>query len=370
MSKSFQLADQHFIKPWHQADAGFTLLEMLLVIVLMGSAAAMSFALLGNHQNQTRYDDTLRRLESMRVAIVGDTGATWGGERRLSGFVAENGRLPSYIREVTSADLADATECIAGGLVDISKLDCYKLRSPIFDPAPDATGLSNGTDGINLTASNEKLLKGQRSLLATRTGSTKYRDAWGNVGTTDDADNFGWVVQLPTSVAEPFKMLSMAANNAVDVIPLSNDQEYVNDIGRNILVGDWSQELAGWAVRVSNNTAISQPASGFLAVSLLVYENALGGGKWRRYTSNFAANIAPGDSADLTFPVGGYPLGTMTTQISEGEHLLVVVQSQNGVAHDADDIPLEQPVSSGNHVVSVARFYAHAGRPVMNLVLQ
>jgi prepilin-type N-terminal cleavage/methylation domain-containing protein len=348
---------------------GFTLLEMLVVILLMSSTAVMAFALLGNQQQQVRYDDTLRRLDALRAGIVGETGAIWSGEARLSGFVADNGRLPDSLRELTATDLADATECVSGGVTNAAKLHCFKARLPVFDPTPDSTsGLDNGSgDEINLSGDAEKLLKGQRRLLEARAGGAAYRDGWGNTGSGDDADNFGWGVTFPATAVDPLKIKSLGANNAVDASPPSPDTEFVSDIEKSILADDWSQDIVGWSVRLTNLSGSAQPASGYLAVSLLVYENALGGGKWRRYTSNFNGSLADGDSVDLVFPGGGYPGGSLSTRIPQGEHLLLLVHSDDTTAHDADDAPY---APSGSRITTPARFHARAARPVRELTLR
>lgn len=344
---------------------GFTLLEMLVVILLMSSSAVMAFAVLGNQQQQGRYDDTLRRLEALRAGIVGEAGAVWSGAARLSGFVADNGRLPTSLLELTATDLADATECASGGATAGAKLHCHKPRAPVFDATPDSAGYNDGSDETVLSNDAEKLPKGQRRLLEARAGGTAYRDGWANTGA--DADNFGWSVHFPATTADPLRIKSLGANNAVDASPPSPDTEFVGDIEKTILTDDWSQDIAGWSVRLTNHSGSAQPASGYLAVSLLVYENALGGGKWRRYTSNLNGSLAAGDSVDLVFPSGGYPGGSLSTRIPQGEHLLLLVHSDDTVAHDADDASF---MPLGSRITSVVRFHARAARPVLELILR
>jgi prepilin-type N-terminal cleavage/methylation domain-containing protein len=350
-----------------RAVAGFTLLEMLVVILLMSSTAVMAFAMLGNQAQQVRYDETLRRLEALRVAIVGESGPVWSGQVRLSGFVADNGRLPASLLELTATDLADSGECASGGATDGAKLHCFKLRAPVFDPTPDGDGYNNGGDEISLTAAALQLPKGQRRLLESRAGGSAYRDGWSNAAQTGDSDNFGWRVAYPASASDPLILKSLGANNALDVSAPSPDSDYVGDLERSILADDWSQDIAGWSVRLSNRGGAEQPASGYLAVSLLVYENALGGGKWRRYTSHLINGLADGDSVDLVFPAGGYPGGSLSTRIPQGEHLLLLVTSDDAVAHDADDAPY---TASGAMVSLPVRFHARAARPVPELTLR
>lgn len=347
--------------------AGFTLLEMLLVLVLMGTTAAMAFAMLGNRQHQARYDDTLRRLDALRTAVAGEAGAAWGGEARLAGFVADNGRLPGALSELTDPDLADADECAGtSSAAAADKLDCHKPRAPLFDPVPATDGYNDGGE-TTLGGDAEKLAKGYRRLLEARAGGTAYRDGWGNTGATDDGSNFGWTLTLPADADAPFRIKSLGSNNQADTVPPSPDDDLAADIERTILADDWGLDIAGWTVRLGNESGASQPATGYLAVSLLVYENRLGGGRWRRFTTGYTGSLADGDHVDLAFPAGGYPGGTLPTRIPQGEHLLVVVASDDTTLHDADDAPF---LLSGERIVAAARFYAHASRPVVEMRLR
>ncbi|MFT3822165.1 MAG: type II secretion system protein [Rubrivivax sp.] len=353
---------------------GFTLLEMLLVVALLAATAGMSLVLLGERDQQARHDETERRLDDALRAVAGDAAPVWGGQVRLSGFVADNGRLPVALRELSDRDgLADAAECAGGGPVAGALLACHKLRAAVFDPTPSAAdGFANGSgDEIALTAAGERLPKGLRRYVEGRAGGAAWRDGWGNVGLNagDDAANFGWQLSLPATAADPWVLTSLGSNNAVDAAPPSPDPEFVADLSRRALADDWSTDIAGWAVRVTNASGAVQPASGArLGVSLLVWRNDAGGGRWKRLSTELDATpLAPGESRELHFAAGGYPGGALSTRVPLGEHLLLLFESADAAAHDADDQPL---LVAGRRITTVARFFRGAGRPTVQLTLQ
>lgn len=363
-------AAQAFMRRHRQA--GFTLLEMLLVVALLAATAGMSLVMLGARDQQARYEETQRRLADVIRAVLGEPGAVWGGQMRLSGFVVDNGRLPLSLRELSDRQtLVDADECSAGGAVAAGQLACHKPRAPVFDPTPAASdGLDNASgDEITLNAVGERLPKGLRRYLQGRAGSPVWRDGWGNVSLLDDAQNYGWQLQLPASAAEPWVLRSLGSNNAVDAVVPDPDLDYVGELAQQVLAEDWRVDLSGWTVRVTNASGSVQPASGAaLGLSLLLWRNDAGGGRWKRLSSELQSTPLPaGESRDFVFPATGYPGGALDAQVPLGEHLLLAFESANALAHDADD----QPLQIGGRRISVpVRFYRGASRPVIELLLR
>lgn len=351
---------------------GFTLLEMLLVVALLAATAGMSLVFLGERDQQSRYEQTQSRLDDAVRAVVGETAAAWGGQARLSGFVADNGRLPASLRELSDRDaLVDATECASGGTLATGRLACHRLRAAVFDPSPSAVdgGEDGSGDELALDADGEALPKGLRRLVQGAAGTPVWRDGWGNVSLLDDATNFGWQLQLPASEAAPWVLTSLGSNNAVDATPPDPDPGYVAELARSVQADDWATDVSGWAVRVTNASGVAQPASGrALGLSLLVWRNQPGAARWHRLSTALEATpLAAGESRSLVFAAGGLPGGALSTQVPQGEHLVLAFESADATAHDADDAPLQ---IGGRRISAQVRFHRGAGRPSLELVLR
>lgn len=350
---------------------GFTLVEMLVVVAILSTTAWMAFALTGDNEDLARRQDSERRLGAIVAAVRGFESNVWAGEQRLSGFVADNGRLPTSVRELSDyANLADMSELASAGEpatgTAAGLLHGLRLRTPRFDPQPDNAGWNDGGE-TDLNAADEKLPKGLRRYLESRLGSAVYRDGWGNLSAsaTDDNLDYGWLLGLPANSSAPWSVRSLGANNALDALPPAQARDA--DIERSILANDWSIDLAGYSVRVVNRTGSALPAGTWLRASLLVYRNQPGGGRWRRYSTQAVTELADGDTALLTFPAGGYPGGSIDTRIGQGEHLLLLVSDSDNSAHNGNESPW---LSAGNRVSRKLAFYAAAARPALEIALR
>ncbi|MFZ4765120.1 MAG: prepilin-type N-terminal cleavage/methylation domain-containing protein [Roseimicrobium sp.] len=88
--------------------AGFTLLELVVVLAILSIVTALAVRSLDGVVNQQRYEAAQRGLEELEFAVLGspdDRAAD--GSRTVSGFVADMGRLPQTVgtTELTLAEL-------------------------------------------------------------------------------------------------------------------------------------------------------------------------------------------------------------------------------------------------------------------------
>lgn len=329
---------------------GFTLLEMLVVVGVLAGTAMVGLALTADRGAQQRYEDTQRRLAAIMDAVRGPQGAVWNGQIRLAGFVADNGRLPASLRELSDRD------ALVG-----STLAAFGPESPRFDPDPAPDGWNDGGE-IPLDADGEKLPKGLRRYLESRYGSAEYPDAWGNEPTTgNDADNYGWSLSVS---GDTLSVRSLGADNADG----SDGSEYAGDVLRTLSADDWSLPIAGWTVTLTNVGAddidcaagIGCPAGGQLRASLLVYENASGAPRWRRLSSSGTTFIPAAGRAIVAF--GG------SDRIPQGEHLLVLVQDSDATPHNGGESPRTD--ASSARITQRLEFHAGAARPQAEFVLR
>ena len=82
------------------SQAGFSLLELLLVLFILGLMATSAALLTQGVEDQSKYDETKRRMEMIKRAIIGDASRTINGGPEISGFVADMGRLPECLAEL------------------------------------------------------------------------------------------------------------------------------------------------------------------------------------------------------------------------------------------------------------------------------
>jgi prepilin-type N-terminal cleavage/methylation domain-containing protein len=274
-----------------RAALGFTLIELLVVVAVLSTVAVAAFGLMSEDRAQVRIDDTRNRLTLLRRAVVGVEAPAYGGQMRLSGYVADNGRLPGSLSDLISDGGAlFPQQGVTPGLSATVDDECFQTGTP-----PDNLGHA------------ARVLKGYRgNYLAGATPNGFFRDGWGNVGTTpplaspedphDESRNFGWWVK---NEGDTLTIKSLGADNAVDDTPPALEAEVDQPI--TIDKADWRIPLDGWQVRLANssdaNLAIADIddnsiVGGFsnLGVTLLVFENVdtVGAsGKWRQYRSTY-----------------------------------------------------------------------------------
>ncbi|MFH0873011.1 MAG: prepilin-type N-terminal cleavage/methylation domain-containing protein [bacterium] len=88
---------------WGRRDeAGFTLIEIILVIVLLGLLAAVAANVVTNAAGQARFDETRKEMDRLKLAIIGNPELANEGTRTDFGFVGDIGRLPSTLDELVS----------------------------------------------------------------------------------------------------------------------------------------------------------------------------------------------------------------------------------------------------------------------------
>lgn len=186
-------------------QSGFTLLEMVLVLFLLGLMASTTLMLSEGVEDQAKYDETKNRIMLIRKAVIGDSTRTINGNPEISGFVADVGRLPNDLRELTelayclTADFDDEATCTAAGKTWYEQpvySIFYQCSDPIYLNETDCT-----TNGETWDPNQENMSVGWNGpyiqVNPERDGSLKLRDAYGNSGDdsegdASDARNAGW----------------------------------------------------------------------------------------------------------------------------------------------------------------------------------
>src|SRR3989338_6498517 len=82
------------------SNKGFTLLEILMVIILIGIVAATAVMFIGNILEQQSVDLTLKDMQNLNHAIVGNPDLVEGGVRNSFGYVWDMGALPNSLTDL------------------------------------------------------------------------------------------------------------------------------------------------------------------------------------------------------------------------------------------------------------------------------
>lgn len=214
------------------SEAGFTLLELLLVVAILSSLALAATTFVDNADNQERFEVTRSRLEQIRFAVVGNSLRAANGQTELSGFVADMGRLPANLRELIEP--ADCDHNTSGD--QACPAWAYEANS----------GLWAGWHGPYI------------SVLAESSGARAYRDGWGNAGAAPNyawkfipSDRDGLPVGVPDNYDNTLQVQSYGSDGSTaNADPGSYDEEYPST-GNLVELYDHQVNVKGWSVTVS-----------------------------------------------------------------------------------------------------------------------
>lgn len=222
-------------------QAGFTLVELLLVILILSSLALVTTFMVDNMNEQFRFDQTKSRLEQIRRAIIGDSARTLNGQPEISGFVADMGRLPVSLSELIEAP-ADEDQLWGEQEVTLSGTIVGYLyggwRGPYLETLPES-----------------------------ESGKKAFRDGWGNPDMPGNEDNYGWEFSGLSGVVA---VRSLGADGATGQADLENPyhKDYPVD-GSLVNEMDWHVNLANQPFRMQlNRITTDQHALQLMLLSL------------------------------------------------------------------------------------------------------
>lgn len=237
------------------SSAGFALLEILVVIGLLSILALGMTAMLEDDGDWQRAQETPKRWDAIRKAILGDGSVDATGNPNLSGYVVDMGRLPQNIRELI--------EIGTQPVFDVEFLYKQTETTICVDTPENCYTLENGWRGPYLHTA----------------GSTEYRDGWRNSGVDgdpvtiaddiEDANNFGWQVNLTSSFSgfEPnqveltvssFGFGNIAGANNVDVDPEGYTADFPVNLNLPIVAeNEWLNPNANVSFNIRLSKAVT-----------------------------------------------------------------------------------------------------------------
>ena len=80
--------------PKARSQNGYTLIEMVMVVVILGVLSAIAFKSMGKVTEVTRTEETRQKMDRLAWAITGDRELVSGGSRIDFGYVGDIGALP------------------------------------------------------------------------------------------------------------------------------------------------------------------------------------------------------------------------------------------------------------------------------------
>jgi len=247
---------------------GFTLLEMILVLMIMGMVASLSVVFIDNEDNQLRYEETIQKLETMHKATV--TVKDYKDGFLLSGFVVDNGVLPSDAQDFISIPTdwissgetyIDTTEplnpVIKRRIQPYFRLTKKNLSSNVDYPAPDKgyEELPDVPVGIKAKVTAIFNRKGYRagyiSLGIDSAGN--YKDGWGDKFFVGDSS----VGDSSDPVFPDLKLTDDVSNK-----PSGFD----NSINTNVTKDNWGVSLSDIQIIIENKSGspITNPIVGII----------------------------------------------------------------------------------------------------------
>lgn len=196
-------------------SSGFTLLELVLVLFLIGLLASAGLLFTDNFADQARFEDTQTRLALIRKAIVQAGDRTVNNQPELRGFVVDNGRLPYCLAELTGPAMAFTNSVSAPDTYYQSPCSANtNLTLPMFTVSEQ--GIHHGWHGpyIQTQAADSRLGSFENF-------NRSFRDGFNNDLLIDDYPtlNYGWIWTLaPSQSAQPFD-----ADDLINIYNLTYD---------------------------------------------------------------------------------------------------------------------------------------------------
>ncbi|EEF79539.1 prepilin-type N-terminal cleavage/methylation domain-containing protein [Methylophaga thiooxydans] len=232
----------------HVHQNGFTLLELVLVLFLIGLLASAGLLFTEGQQDEAYFNETQRRQTIIRDAIIRSTERVVNGQPELAGFAVDNGRLPYCLAELVASPF-DLTQSASSPGFYTSPCDA---SLELLKPTVTASGVRTGWYGPYIQINPEQ------------DGVRRFRDGYQN-GNNPTDPNYGWVVTLAESGTEYSAPITAPINPPAEIFylysegyDLSTTADDYPSLGNDdlIVADDWLAP-SSFNIRFVNTSAAS-----------------------------------------------------------------------------------------------------------------
>jgi prepilin-type N-terminal cleavage/methylation domain-containing protein len=296
-------------------QGGFTLLELILVVFIMGTLATISMSFIESEDSQWRYDESLRKMDIVRDAVL--KVRDYKSQQIMSGFVFDNGGLPPVATSsIKIQPLIDTGNWYGTAP---NTWAAYGLQVPNYKSSQVEFSLP---DEIKY-----KLFKG-------------YRKHYLPPSSLDSENKFldGWGIEFDISLTTNTYRYTLTDKLSDNLTPKLTG--FSSPLSFQVEPDDWSVPLDQLSFSLTKLTELDDDIETELddsieqnhTVAILVYSNSVNSNKWHTYSFDLSQNeLSSGESR--LFGSGGEAIqweknGALIdgyTRIPVGKHLFVIV---------------------------------------------
>jgi prepilin-type N-terminal cleavage/methylation domain-containing protein len=302
---------------------GFTLLELLIVLFIIGTMAAVSLSFIDQEDGQQRYTDSIQRLNLITDAIVKVKNHKHN-QQLISGFVFDNGTLPPI--PTSGSDEIQP-------LIAFDDSWSNHATSPYF---PSWSNFGNQTPDYFKS-------DGATGTLTAHTQFKGYRGPYLSTSLLDSDRNFRDLWNMQYDLEEPSgSSLRYTLGNVLSDGTTKKLKSFDTSVYRETTTEQWSVALGALAFTVINDTgAIITEGK---KVSLIVFDNSLPR-PWRTYQFTLGEEMAIDETQSHGF--GGTVISTWSHNHYGTD---AITFSQTGLTSTEADI---EPIAVGSHLFIV-----------------
>lgn len=165
-------------------EQGMTLIELTVVLLILTTLATVALRSTTNLVEQARWEQTKKRYEEIKKAIIGDPDVVINNHPDISGFVADMGRLPANLHELLGQEYCDNDYTIVSVPGTADQTACTTGAGNWIVQtgytAPTASQIGYGWHGPYLMISESS------------NDEDAFTDGWGNIASSANDPNYGW----------------------------------------------------------------------------------------------------------------------------------------------------------------------------------